>query len=116
MTGQTGFADLQLHDKLTSIGRDSVSGRLYDCGGYPGLILGEGTPVHGEVFRVTDEAVWTALDRFEDYNPHDPSGSLYIRRQVTTSGRREVWLYEYNFDVASLPDIGGGDWRTWRSR
>ena len=116
MTGQSGFAELQLHDKLTSVGRDSVSGRLYDCGGYPGLILGKGTPVHGEVFRVTDDAVWTALDRFEDYDAANPDDSLYIRLRTTTSVGSDVWVYEYNSEAESLSAVVDGDWRTWHSR
>ncbi len=111
MTGQSGFAELQLHDKLTSVGRDSVSGRLYDCGGYPGLVHGEGGKVHGEVFRLPrDEALWQILDRFEDYDPADPDGSLYLRKRATTSSGRDVWLYEYNLEVTALPLVTQGNW------
>ena len=111
MTGQSGFADLALHDKLTSLGRDSVSGRLYDCGGYPGLVLDDNGTVHGEVFGLPDDdALWQILDRFEDYDSADPDGSLYIRKRVTTSSKREVWLYEYNADITALPLVTQGDW------
>ena len=116
MTGQSGSADLELYDKLTWIGRDSVTGRLYDCGGYPGLVPGEYGDVAGEVFRVRDEAVWHTLDRFEDYDPAQTKNSLYIRKRAVTASGYDVWLYCFNGATASLSLVPQSDWRHIDSR
>lgn len=86
-----------------------VSGRLYDLGAYPGLLLNESDSlVIGEVYEVDDELL-NKLDDFE-------ASSSYWRKQVEISlgTRRKVcWIYvpEYNPEFYSRHTlITSGDW------
>lgn len=84
-----------------------VSGRLYDLGAYPGLLLSEsGSPVIGEVYEVDDE-ILNKLDDFE-------ASSNYRRKQVELSlgdHRRAGWTYEPDPEFYSLRTlITSGDW------
>ena len=84
-----------------------VSGRLYDLGAYPGLLLNESDSlVAGEVYEVDDELL-NSLDEFE-------ASSHYRRKQVEISlgTRGEVcWVYEPNPEFYSLRTlIPSGDW------
>ncbi|MCP4427555.1 MAG: gamma-glutamylcyclotransferase, partial [Chloroflexi bacterium] len=81
--------------------RDGVSagaalfpnGRLYDMGGYPMLVEGEGGLVKGEIVAVPDghyTAVLARLDALEGYNPTQPQAPGYrrlARKAVLTDSR-----------------------------
>ncbi|HEX9199995.1 MAG TPA: gamma-glutamylcyclotransferase family protein [Acidobacteriaceae bacterium] len=89
--------------KLTHVGHGTIRGRLYDLGDYPGVILDDDAtePVHGEVFALPpDPDALACLDAYEDYRPHDPEGSLFLRQKTTVTladGSRETcWVYVYN--------------------
>src|SRR5258705_12788337 len=84
-----------------------VSGKLYDLGAYPGLLLNESSSlVIGEVYEVDDE-ILNKLDDFE-------ASSNYWRKQVEISlgtQRRIGWTYEPNPEFYSLTTlITSGDW------
>ena len=84
-----------------------VSGRLFDLGAYPGLLLDESSSlVIGEVYEVDDE-ILNRLDAFE-------SSSHYLRKQVEISlgaDRRMCWTYEPNPEFYSPRTlITLGDW------
>jgi gamma-glutamylcyclotransferase (GGCT)/AIG2-like uncharacterized protein YtfP len=84
-----------------------VSGRLYDLGAYPGLVVGESdSPVVGEVYEV-DEEVLNELDEFE-------ASSRYRRKRVEIAlgaERRTCWTYEPDPEFYSLRTlITSGDW------
>ncbi len=72
-----------LHDH-TFMGFGVVKGKLINVDWYPGLVEGE-LCVFGEVYRVEEEIV-SRLDRFEDYNPDEEKGSLFLRR------KKDVWM------------------------
>ena len=90
------------------VGDARVSGRLYDLGDFPGLLLDESgaRQVVGEVYEVDDET----LSRLDDIE----APSSYWRKRVEVSvGNRETacWVYEpdpklYDFRVL----IASGDW------
>lgn len=86
-----------------------VDGRLYDLGGYPGYVHGEGEVVV-EVYRVGD-ALLAELDHYEGLDTEDPEGGLYRREFVAVDELDEpVWLYVFNGSVAGRPRIENGDW------
>ena len=91
-------------------GWDAVAGRLYNLGRYPALTLGPGS-VRGQVFELTDPAALAVLDRFEDYRPHDPEGSEYLRKLLPLAGREgAAWVYVFNRPTHGLSPVPGGDW------
>lgn len=84
-----------------------VSGKLYDLGPYPGLVLNESSAlVVGEVYEVDDQTL-NEMDAFE-------AGSDYVRKQVEISlanEQRAGWTYEPNPESYSLRKlITSGDW------
>ena len=108
-----GFEGAELLGNAQSLGAATVVGQLYDLGGFPGLVPGDGL-VHGEVCRVDADRL-PALDRFEDYDPDDPEGSLYVR--VTSNAWLEatgdalsVQVYQYNRHVSPTGRIMDGDY------
>jgi gamma-glutamylcyclotransferase (GGCT)/AIG2-like uncharacterized protein YtfP len=88
-----------------------VPGRLYHLGRYPGLILGEGGWVQGEVYEVT-LSVLEQLDHLEGLLP-EPTGE-YHRRTVTVDtpdGPLSCVLYEIDPSrTEGHPLIAHGDW------
>ncbi|MFL6209883.1 MAG: gamma-glutamylcyclotransferase [Pyrinomonadaceae bacterium] len=89
------------------IAEAKVSGRLYDLGAYPGLLLNEANSlVLGEVYEVDDETL-TELDEFE-------ASSHYRRQQVAISlggDSRTGWVYEPEPEFyAPNRLITSGDW------
>lgn len=89
-----------------------VDGVLYDLGAYPGLVLGGGGPVRGEVHAVTAE-LERQLDRLEEVREDDDGE--YRRRRVAVrteaGGTLDCLVYEIHPSrIAGRPVIGGGDW------
>ena len=86
-----------------------VSGRLYDLGAYPGLLLNaSNSVVLGEAYEVDDELL-NKLDEFE-------AASAYARRPVAISlgtHSRPGWAYvpeDHPEVYAQRPLITSGDW------
>lgn len=78
--------------------------RMYDCGGYPGLVpADDGLPIAGEVWSV-DQACVAALDEIEGV-----SLNLYRRQPVALQGSNDefpVEAYLYCRSTSGLPDCG----------
>ncbi|MAI89176.1 gamma-glutamylcyclotransferase [Ponticaulis sp.] len=97
------------------LGPAFLRGDLFDVGGYPGIVEGEGL-VTGVLYRLDDLALLTALDEFEDVVPDDPAGSLYRRilRDVLNEAGEPVgqraWVYWFNQPVHSFPRLKTGNW------
>ena len=93
------------------VGTASVNGCLYDLGAYPGIVLGEGGRVVGEVYRITAE-VEAELDILEEVKA-DGSGE-YRKREVpvVTAGQvLKCLVYEIHPErLAGRPGIASGDW------
>lgn len=103
--------------RLRSIGAATVKGRLYNFGEYPGAILDSSArrKISGQVFALPDDqSVLKSLDDYEDYQPHDPQASLFVRKRATArldDGRElRCWMYVYNRDPGDAPIISGGDY------
>jgi gamma-glutamylcyclotransferase (GGCT)/AIG2-like uncharacterized protein YtfP len=98
---------------LQLIGPCEIPGRLFDVGEWPSLVTGAGV-AHGELFEVLTPAVFSLLDRFEDYDPANPASSVYIRQRVRLL-RPDVdaWVYVANTPLAGARQIPSGSWREW---
>jgi len=108
-----GFEGAELLGDARTLGAATTRGWLYELGGYPGLIAGEGT-VHGIVCDVY-AARLPAIDEFEGYDPRDPAGSLYLRETLTAwcvdTGKAVIaQAYRYNRQAPPAGWIPGGDY------
>lgn len=78
--------------------------RLYDLGGYPGLVTSpEGLSIHGEIWEVDTESL-SKLDRLEDIE-----GGEYIREAVPLLApfdQTRVEGYRYLRPVSGCRDVG----------
>jgi gamma-glutamylcyclotransferase (GGCT)/AIG2-like uncharacterized protein YtfP len=87
--------------------RGQVRARIIDLGSYPGAIPDAAATLHGEVYRVSDPALWAVLDSVE--------GPQYDRRQVTVRSEhgRELAasIYWYVGPLDRGVPIPGGDYR-----
>ena len=109
-----GMDQIGLTAQLEYLGPCEIEGQLFDLGAYPGLRPGPGR-VRGEIHRLLDPEAIPILDRFEDFEPDAPEGSLYIRRQIRLiePKRTDAWIYFYNRDLDSDRQIEAGDWRAY---
>ncbi len=90
---------------------------LLHLGGFPGIILEEGTePVRGEVYEISDE-VLARLDGIEGFREEHPDTSLYLREKVTIQGSdgeslQGVYTYIFNRETGDRDyrRIRSGDW------
>lgn len=104
-----------IDQKLSYIGRGSITGALFDLGIYPAAIPAPEGTVWGEVYEMSDsKVVLAALDDIEGYRPDDPDRSLY-RRELTEvvlpdGGRAVAWVYFYNAPLGQAPRIESGDY------
>ena len=93
----------------------SLRGDLYDLGGYPGIIDGDGL-VKGILYRLDNAALAVPLDEFEDVVPGENDASLYLRvkREVCDhNGQRTgetAWVYWYNQPIDGYQKIVNGNW------
>jgi gamma-glutamylcyclotransferase (GGCT)/AIG2-like uncharacterized protein YtfP len=95
------------------VGEASVDGRLYDLGAYPGVVLGAGRRVVGEVYRITAE-VEAALDILEEVKA-DGSGEYRKRDVPVVLGEQTLRCLVYEIHPERLVGrylIASGDWRT----
>lgn len=90
-----------LNGQARYLGRAWMAGALYNLGRYPGAIPASHTrrpaKVHGELYRVLDEArLMKCLDAYEGLGH---TGGEYRREQLMVNwGRRRVtaWVYLYD--------------------
>ena len=111
-----GLSRAQMLRGSRFLGPALMPGRLFDLGGYPGLLAGQELVV-GEIHLV-DCSTLHRIDRVEDFDARDPEGSLYRRKAVTArhfSGRGEtVETYFYNHPPEAGVLIPHGDYRRYR--
>jgi len=114
--GASGFAEFGLARAFRPLGPCRIPGVIHDLGGYPGLVAGQGEVI-GELFEVTDVSVIARLDAFEDYDPHKPEGSRYLRRRIRLlSPDAEAWVSVWNRPVSGFARVESGDWLEWAGR
>jgi gamma-glutamylcyclotransferase (GGCT)/AIG2-like uncharacterized protein YtfP len=105
----------EIDDRLTYVGRGSISAALFDLGIYPAAVPDPEGRVWGEVYEVREvPAVLSALDEIEGYTPAQPDSSLYIRSQVAVmlsgGGETTAWVYFYNAPLGQAQRIPSGDY------
>ncbi|MEO6017962.1 MAG: gamma-glutamylcyclotransferase family protein [Polaromonas sp.] len=99
-------------------GQATVSGVLYDLGDYPGMRLGGGQPVQGEVYQIAPE-LERLLDEIEEVWPQQTGE--YARREVRVQlggasapgagPGLSCLVYEIaHIRTAGMPVIASGDW------
>ncbi len=100
--------------KILSERPGMVSGRLYDCGSYPGIKLGRRGAVYGELIRVCDwKTALRELDQIEGYHSADKARSLFCREytpvRLSDAPAQIAWIYELAGKPRG-PAIQSGDW------
>lgn len=110
-----GLSRAQVLHGARFLGPALVEGQLFDLGRYPGLRPGRGLVV-GEIWDV-DAATLRRIDRIEDFDPSDPSGSLYQRVEIparSLSGTPfAAATYRYNRRPPGNARIVHGDYRRY---
>jgi gamma-glutamylcyclotransferase (GGCT)/AIG2-like uncharacterized protein YtfP len=93
------------------VGQASVAGVMYDLGAYPGVRLGPGGHVVGEVYAIS-AALEAQLDEIESIYPGQ--SDEYARREIDVDvGDKSLscLIYEINLDyTVNKPVIARGDW------
>lgn len=96
-----------LEGRAEYVGTGQVTARLLDLGAYPAAVPAAHGVVHGELYRVSDPALWIALDSAE--------GPQYHREQVTIRNARgreaAAFIYWYTGPLDRGIPIPGGDYR-----
>ncbi|MDA0339096.1 MAG: gamma-glutamylcyclotransferase [Proteobacteria bacterium] len=111
LPGQGPFEAFQLGKFLKQAGPCTLRGKLYDVGGYPGLVPGEGQ-VYGNLFEVTDQQVFRRLDVYEEYNPKNAKESECLRRPMPLIDPRvSAWIYVFNRAPSVGKRLHDGRWR-----
>lgn len=106
-----------LKNKTEFIGKATFQGRLYDVGGYPGVVPSDepSERVQGEVFLVTDpKYTFRQVDEYEAYRPVNHGDGEYRREKLEVllhSGETvNAWLYVYNLPTEGFRLIASGDY------
>jgi gamma-glutamylcyclotransferase (GGCT)/AIG2-like uncharacterized protein YtfP len=115
------------HALLRDLGPATARGALYAVGEaegwYPVLLSGAGA-VHGRLYEAAPgfaETDLAALDAYEDFDPADPAGSLYVRATIVATDTAGVFheAQAYSFNRQLPPGaqaIADGDFCAWIAR
>jgi gamma-glutamylcyclotransferase (GGCT)/AIG2-like uncharacterized protein YtfP len=94
-----------------------MRGLLFDLGRYPGATPADdsNSQVLGDVYRLRKpEKILESLDRYEGFDPSQPSGSEYrrVRRKVKLASGKEIlaWVYLYNQPTEGQRRIRSGNY------
>ncbi len=109
-----------IHALLEPVGPAQVAGDLHAIpdaqGWFPALLPGDGL-AWGKVYRPCPHftpADLARMDAYEDFDPADPAGSLYLRTALPLESGGEAQTYVWN---RPLPEgsmaIPHGDFRRW---
>jgi gamma-glutamylcyclotransferase (GGCT)/AIG2-like uncharacterized protein YtfP len=123
IAGSGNPAATAAHALLRDLGAATTEGHLHaipdPLGWYPALLPGAGT-VHGRLYEAGPafgEPELVRLDAYEDFDPGDTLGSLYLRETIGVSGGGEAQAYRFNQPLpAAARPIPGGDFFAWLQR
>ncbi len=104
---------VRLYPTSALLGEASVTGRLFDMGGYPAILLDYGgVPVAGEVYEVDGETL-AKLDDFEFDAEYDRTSiELSVNGETKT-----CWIYGPPANLtADKPEITCCDWIIYSSQ
>ncbi|MCA1559043.1 MAG: gamma-glutamylcyclotransferase [Acidobacteria bacterium] len=104
-----------IDDKLTYVGRGSISAALFDLGIYPAAVPAPDGLVWGEVYAMSEpDVVLAALDHIEGYRSDEPDLSLYVRGEADVTlpdgSHARAWVYFYNAPLGQAQRIESGDY------
>lgn len=86
-----------------------VTGTLYNCGAYPGLVIGVGDHIRGEVLRST--RLHELLNSTDKLEGTDFRRRLSWAHPVSPDQAKVlVWVYELAGDTSGLTRCPGGVW------
>jgi gamma-glutamylcyclotransferase (GGCT)/AIG2-like uncharacterized protein YtfP len=92
------------------VGQAAMAGVMYDLGAYPGVVLGSGGTVTGEVYTI-EPALERVLDEIEEIYPQQRDE--YFKRELRiTVGNRQLGCLVYEINAAYVkgkPVIASGD-------
>lgn len=93
------------------LGPAEVGGTLVKVDWYPGLVLGDGGSVIGEVYEVGPDLL-RELDEFEGIGADERNGEYHrVRSRVSLAGEiTEVWIYEWLKGIEDYEIVKSGDW------
>jgi gamma-glutamylcyclotransferase (GGCT)/AIG2-like uncharacterized protein YtfP len=104
--------------RLRRLDEGTVRGYLYDLGEYPGAVADESAAgcIHGTIFEMPeDDALLSALDDYEGFDPKHAETSLFVRAlhpvTLAAGGVLLCWMYAYNRVPARARLIPGGRYR-----
>jgi gamma-glutamylcyclotransferase (GGCT)/AIG2-like uncharacterized protein YtfP len=105
---------------LRCLGEATVAGRMYDLGAHPCAVFDASGRIRGDVLELPSQPeVLAALDAYEDFDPADHAGSLFLRLRCEArldDGRVLLcWMYAYNRDPGSAIPVPDGDYLRWRA-
>jgi gamma-glutamylcyclotransferase (GGCT)/AIG2-like uncharacterized protein YtfP len=104
-----------IDDKLSYVGRGSISAALFDLGIYPAAVPAPDALVWGEVYAMSQpDVVLAALDDIEGYRSDEPDLGLYVRSEADVTlpdgNRARAWVYFYNAPLGQAQRIRSGDY------
>ena len=93
------------------VGQAVIAGVMYDLGAYPGVVLGAGGAVTGEVYAIAP-ALERVLDEIEELYPQN-KGEYCKRELRVTVGEQQLECLVYEINpayAAGKPLMASGDW------
>ncbi len=117
--GSSAHARRILKSSAEHVGKGEVrSARMFDLGEYPGAVRTRSKRefIIGDVFRINKSKlseVMEALDAYEEFDPSDPKGSLYVRKITNVKVEDtdlKAWIYWFNRPVEQAVPIEEGDY------
>lgn len=113
MQGQHPMHKL-LREHSEFIGYGWITAQLYQIRNYPGVIVSDQPEdkVFGELYLLTDKAVLSQLDDYEECSAAFPEPHEYRREQISvhisTAVSYPAWVYLYNHPVTASQRIRSG--------
>lgn len=107
------------------VGPCRLAGTLRDHGAYPGYFpavadaAGEAAAAGGhvvaELHEILSPEAFAVFDAWENYDPADEAGSMYLRRRLPLIDPAGIFAWVYvSQQPAGDPAVPNGDWRTYR--
>ncbi|KGP71615.1 gamma-glutamylcyclotransferase family protein [Pontibacillus yanchengensis] len=96
--------------------KGNVTGRLFNVGAFPALVLHPTNRVSGEWFTVSDQGL-IGLDFLEGYEPDHPNN--HYERVWVKDNNNEIEGYAYIYSdakVKNLEEITSGCWKTFQNQ
>lgn len=81
---------------------------MYSLGGFPGVVERGETPIHLEVYEVTEEED-SHIEGLEGYRADAPETSFYLKKEIDTEfGKASMYIFNRKAD--ELPIVETGNW------